>query len=110
MSLKDLLPENNQGGKKPSKKTNPTKEVKAKPGRPGKPETQYTFSIRHDLSTKVLLDKIQKIQELTNPAVGRISHGDVVRQALELLAKEMNMPKQEKTFTQFMKFIEEKYH
>lgn len=109
MSLKDLLPEN-QGKKGSSQKKNKPQKMDSRgPGRPGKfDEPQYTFSIRHDKSTKVLLDKIRKIQELTNPAAGRISLGDVVRQGLDLLANEIDLPKQEKNYAQFMKFIEEK--
>jgi hypothetical protein len=104
MSLDDLLPQNRGNNKQ---KKSSSKDDSKSPGRPGKEIPQLTFSVRHDVSTKILLDKIQKIMELTEPQ--KVSQGDIVRQALNLLAEELELPKKEKKYTQFMKFIEEKY-
>ncbi|MDC6367231.1 MULTISPECIES: hypothetical protein [Flavobacteriaceae] len=99
MGLNDLLPENR--GNKPNK---PQRE-KGKPGRKPKKEPQHTFSVRDDVSTKVLLEKIQKIKELTTPGVKSISQGSIIREALELLAKEMDFPKKEKKYAEFLEYI-----
>ena len=103
MSLDDLLPQNR--GKKTSNKRTKN-ESKRGPGRPGKDKPQMNITIRHDVSTKVLLEKIQKVRELTEPQ--NVSQGDIVREALNLLAEQMEMTKKEKKYPQFMKFIEEK--
>jgi len=104
MSLDDLLPQNR--GKKNSTKAT-TDKSNRRPGRPGKDKPQMNITIRHDVSTKVLLEKIQKVRELTEPQ--KVSQGDIVREALNLLAEQMDLPKKEKKYAQFMRFIEEKY-
>ncbi|MEM1001252.1 MAG: hypothetical protein AAGH46_01225 [Bacteroidota bacterium] len=70
------------------------------PGRPREKVDQVNFTIRAETSTKTLLKKLVKVKELTVP--GTTSQGDVVKEALELLAKKMEMPEMEKKYAKFL--------
>lgn len=70
------------------------------PGRPKSKEQQISFTIRSEASTKSLLMKIQKVKQLTVP--GSTSQGDVIKEALELLAKKMKMTEMEKKYAKFL--------
>lgn len=95
MGLNDLLPQQ-QGQNKAASKKNTKKTNK---------ERQHSFTVRHDVSTKVLLDRIQKLKELTTPGVKGISQGSIVREALELLAKDMDYDKLAKKYSEFVAHI-----
>lgn len=81
-------------------KRNTTVEKKG-PGRPRSKEEQVSFTVRSEASTKTLLMKIQKVKQLTVP--GKTSQGDVIKEALELLAKKMKIDEKEKEFAKFLK-------
>lgn len=99
MSLDDLLAKNK--GKRGVKAPQKEKSVKT-----NSKEVQHSFTVRHDVSTKVLLDRIQRLKDLTTPAA-KLSQGAIVREALELLAKEMGYDKLEKKYTDFLAHISE---
>jgi len=69
--------------------------------------TQHAFTVRHDVATKVLLEKIKRIKELTEPKEKSSSQGSIVGEALQLLAKKMNLEKLEKQYSKFLKHINE---
>ena len=97
MGLNNLSTENKSGTIKSKKE----KSVKANPK-----EVQHSFMVRHDVYTKVLLDRIQRLKDLTTPAA-KLSQGAIVREALELLAKEMEYDKLEKKYADFLAHISE---
>lgn len=97
MGLEDLLPQQNGQNKKRPQKKNKIKSVR---------ESQHSFTVRHDVSTKVLLDRILKLKELTTPGAHNITRGSVVREALELLANEMDYVKLEKKYADFIAHID----
>ena len=99
MALNDLLTQN-KGNKKNQK--NSEKSVKA-----SSKEVQHSFTLRHDISTKVLLDRIKKLKELTTPTSKSLSQGSIVREALELLAKDMDYDKLAKKYSEFIEHINE---
>ncbi len=87
----------NQSNPRNMKSTSEKKGV----GRPKSKEDQVNFTIRTASSTKSLLMKIQKVKQLTVP--GTTSQGDVITEALELLAKKMKMSEKEKDYAKFLK-------
>ncbi|TXN37733.1 hypothetical protein FVB32_05440 [Flagellimonas hymeniacidonis] len=98
MGIENLLPPNNSSSQNPKKRGPKTTTPK---------EKQHTFTVRHGVSTKVLLDRIQKIKELTTPGADNISKGGIIREALELLAKDMDYAKLEKKYAEFVQHISE---
>jgi len=103
MGIQDLMPQ--KPGTKISNNNNPKKVAKINDK---KKETQHTFSIRHDVSTKVLLDRLQKVKTLTTPTKKTITRGTIIREALELLAKNMDYSKKEKKYFEFLEHINSK--
>lgn len=100
MALKDIIASNDNGSETPKKRGPKTTITK---------ETQHTFTVRDGVSTKVLLDRIQKIKELTTPGAGNISKGGIIREALELLSKEMGYKNLEKKYSEFLAHIDENF-
>jgi len=66
---------------------------------------QHSFTVRHDVETKVLLDKIKRLIELTDPTATNVSQGSIVRKALDLLAENMGYDKLEKKYSEFLAHI-----
>jgi glutamate synthase domain-containing protein 2 len=88
------------------KKSGTTTSMKNKSVKTNSKEVQHSFTIRHDVSTKVLLDRIQRLKDLTTLAA-KLSQGAIVREALELLAKEMEYGKLERKYADFLAHISE---
>lgn len=84
MGLNDLLAGNENRSSKPTKKV-----VKVETQK----EEQYAFTLRHKKSTKVLLDRVYEVKKefSDNP-----SRADIVREALDLLAKKIKLEQLEK--------------
>lgn len=95
MGLNDLVKQKGEERKKKQPKKATDKAV------------QHSFTVRHDVSTKVLLDKIQRIKELTTPNAKNISQGSIICEALELLAVEMDFKKLQKKHAEFLSHINE---
>ncbi|WP_421805741.1 hypothetical protein [Flagellimonas sp.] len=101
MGLNDLLPQNQKGKNK--KSTSSSDGTKRKgPGRPKeKEDPQINFTVYSSESTKELLLRIQDIMSKTENR--KVSQGDLVREGLELLAKEMNLEERERKYAKFLK-------
>ena len=54
-----------------------------------------------------MLDRIKKLKELTTPTSKSLSQGSIVREALELLAKDMDYDKLAKKYSEFIEHINE---
>lgn len=100
MGLNDILA-GSENNKKPNNQSKNTTKIETKKS------VQHAFTIRHDVSTKVLLDRIQRVKELTTPNARSISQGSIIREALNLLAKDIDFNKLEKKYSEFLSHITE---
>lgn len=69
---------------------------------------QHAFVVRHDVSTKVKLDRMQVVLQLARKEK-KISHGNLVREALDALGEKVGYDKLEKKYWELIDYIDADY-